>query len=459
MGIFPKNFLLNNKTAVKLYDRIVKNLPIIDYHCHLSPQEIYENKVFSDVGKMWLEFDHYRWRLMRLFGVSEEYVTGGASYAEKFKKYAETVETAAGSPMYHWSNMELGMYFNIDAPLNAKNAEDIFSRCNAYIEKTKMTPRSLIEKSNVKYVGTTDDVISPLDYHKFIAEDKGIDFTVAPSFRADNLVLIRRPDYLEWVGELGKIVGRRIQTIEDYEYAIINRLDFFVSRNCRIADMGIEFFPNVKGYKVVANKVLTAVLSGRDFTQTEYEGFLFYIHCFLAKEYKKRNIISQIHMGVKRNPNTKIYGALGLDRGTDCIGKPIDYGSVIALLDEMHANNGLPKTILYVLNPADAFPVATISGAFPDVFCGAAWWFGDNIRKIRDQIKNIAEAAHLGRFFGMTTDSRSFLSYARHDYFRRILCDVLGEYVETGEFIDDENLNKLLYNICYGNISRELGVK
>jgi len=447
--------MLKNAVAEKLFEK-TKFLSIIDYHCHLSPKEIFEDNPFGNIGEIWLSGDHYKWRLMRTAGIEEEFITGSVSYKDKFIKYCSALEFAAGNPLYHWSHMELKQFFGIDLPITSDNAEIIWDKANKYIAETKMSPRKLIEKSNVEVMCTTDDIIDDLAYHKLISEDKTFNTRVLPSFRTDNLLLIRRSGYSDYILKLSNVSGIEIADFESLKAAVSNRLDFFCSMGCRCTDLGIPIFPNRIADDSECDNTFKAVLSGNGITDEEYNGFVGNMYVFLNALYKEKILISQWHLAVVRNSNSVLAEKLGADCGVDCVGNTVNGNDLIMMLDAINKNSGLPKTIIYSLNESNIAQIASIAGAFPNVKCGAAWWFCDHKRGIEDEIKVIAENGCLGEFYGMLTDSRSFLSYARHDYFRRILCSIIGEWVEKGEFAE-ESAEKLVSKICYENIEKVIG--
>ncbi len=450
-----KNYMLGNKTAVKIYNQI-KDLPIIDYHCHLSPQMIYEDKPFTNIAEIWLGGDHYKWRLMRTVGINEDEITGDTPWDTKFINFASAIEFSPENPLYHWSHMELSKYFGIDTPLNSKNAKDILAKANEHIKATKMSPRKLIKDSKVECICTTDDVIDDLKYHKLIAEDKTFDVKVLPSFRVDNLLLVERENYPEYLAKLSEMSGVEIKDYKSFKAAIENRLDFFVEMGCRVTDTGLAYFPDRISSDTVCAKTFKKILSRDELKKEEYLGFLGNVYVFLGKLYKERNLIMQWHLASDRNINTALYKRLGLDCGVDCMGDAISGPALFTMLDAINENSGLPKTIVYTLTPANAEQIGTITSAFPNVCCGAAWWFCDHKRGIEHEIQVIAENSSLGSFYGMLTDSRSFLSYARHDYFRRILCNKIGEWVEKGEY-DKDSAVELAARISYKNIKRDIG--
>ena len=450
-----KDYMLNNNAARRIYGA-VKNLPIVDYHCHLSPQEIYEDKTFTNIGEIWLSGDHYKWRLMRTAGIDEEYITGSASFKEKFIKYCAAIEFAAGNPLYHWSYMELSMFFGIDLPINSENAEKIWEEANAYIGKTKMSPRKLIEKSRVEVICTTDDITDDLSWHKKIAADDSFNVRVLPSFRTDNLLLARREGYFDYINKLSTVSGIKINGIKTLKKAVSDRLNFFCEAGCRCADIGIPCFPNRIADDAEADNTFKAILAGNEISDGEYMGFVGNMYLFINSLYKQNNLISQWHLSVIRNSNSVLADILGADCGVDCVGNSVDGNDLIMMLDAINKNSGLPGTVIYSLNESSIAQIASIAGAFPNVKCGAAWWFCDHKRGIENEIKVIAENGCIGEFYGMLTDSRSFLSYARHDYFRRILCSIIGEWVEKVEY-EEASTGKLAAKICYENIKKALG--
>lgn len=448
---------LEGETALELYEK-TKGLPIVDYHCHLSPKEIFEDKPFNNIGEIWLSGDHYKWRLMRTAGIDEEFITGKASYKEKFLKYCSALEFAAGNPLYHWSHMELEAYFGITDDLNEANADRIWEKANNFIKETKMSPRKLIEQSSVEVICTTDDIIDNLSWHKKIAEDKSFKTRVLPTFRTDNLLLICREGYNEYIKQLSEISSIEIKDFEGMKSAVKARLEYFVSLGCCCSDLGIPLFPDRIADDEECNKTFKAVLSGEKISGEQYSGFVGNMYVFLNGLYRENNIISQWHLAVVRNCNSVLWSDLGNDCGVDCVGNPINGNDLIMLLDAINKKSGLPKTVIYSLNEANIAQIASIAGAFPNVKCGAAWWFCDHKRGIEDEIKVIAENGCLGEFYGMLTDSRSFLSYARHDYFRQILCNLIGQWCEKGEY-SESSAQKLIEKIYYKNIKKDIGDK
>ena len=352
--------------------------------------------------------------------------------------------------------MELTQFIGIDMPINSRNAEEIWDKANAFIAKTKMSPRKLIKESKVEVICTTDDIIDDLSWHKKIAEDKSFKLKVIPSFRTDNLLLVRRAGYSDYINKLSEASKIKITNLDTLKKAVMARLDYFCETGRRCADIGRPYFPNRIADETEADSTFKTILSGKEITDKEYMGFIGNMYLFINSLYKEKNLISQWHLAVVRNSNSVLAEKLGTDCGVDCVGNTINGNDLIMMLDAINKNSGLPKTVIYSLNESNIAQIASIVGAFPNVKCGAAWWFCDHKRGIEDEIKVISENGCLGEFYGMLTDSRSFLSYARHDYFRRILCNLIGEWVESSEY-DENNAERLAEKICYYNIKEAIG--
>ncbi|HOD93367.1 MAG TPA: glucuronate isomerase [Clostridia bacterium] len=445
-----KTKYIYSKAGQLLYNEIAKNLPIVDYHCHLNPKEIYEDKLFDNIGVMWLGADHYKWRLMRAFGIDEEYITGKADWKDKFFPYCMTIENSPGNPLYHWSSIELKKYFDTDMAISADNAQAIWDKANEVIKEKQLSPRKLIASSNVIYIATTDDITDDLKYHKLIKADKSFKTVVAPTFRTDNVLLLNRPDYPMYIEILKKISQTDITDLNSLCTAISKRLDYFVSAGCRLSDVGIQYSACPEFDYDIANNTFKLALLNKKIEQNDFEKFLGYMFVYLSSEYKKRGITQQIHTGVYRNSNTRLFNAVGPDCGCDISSNPMDGTSFVRILNEMDKQDKLAKTIVYILNPASYYQALTACGSFRDVIFGAAWWHMDHYEGIVENIKTIASLSCLGSSLGMLTDSRSFLSYARHDYYRRILCSVIGSWVDSDEY-PIELAKKLIYNLCVGN--------
>lgn len=440
---------LANEAGKRLY-AFGKDLPIVDYHCHLSPKEIYEDKEFDTITDVWLGGDHYKWRLMRAFGIDEAYITGDADKKEKFLKYAACVELAAGSPLYVWSHMELSQYFGIDEPLSKDNAEEIYERANAAIKEQHMSPRKLMKASNVCLAATTDDPIDSLEWHEKIKADSSFDVNVVPSFRTDKALNLMAPGWATYVMELGKTAGISTLTLAGFKAALDRRLAYFVERGCRMSDIGIEAFPR-QDKTVEAGEVYQRALRGQSVTFEEYQAFLFEMFVYLASKYKKRGVVQQLHLNAKRNENTSLFKIKGADVGGDGIESSIPVEDVIAFLDACQNTDALPETILYSNNPDCYQAYAVATACFRNVRLGAAWWFNDHKRGIEEVLAVYSEVYHLATFTGMLTDSRSFLSYARHDYFRRIFASFLGNLLEEGSFLSEDAAKEVIRRVYYGN--------
>ena len=458
-----KDFLLTTKTAQKLYFEQAADLPIIDYHCHVSPREIYEDKRFENITEIWLGGDHYKWRLMRSNGVDEYYITGDAPAKEKFFKFAEMLPKAIGNPMYHWCHLELKKYFGYEATLSKHTAEEVWTLCN---EKLKnMSARSIVSASNVAFVGTTDDPIDSLEYHKILARDESFKTVVAPSFRPDKALNIDKAGWKEYIAKLSEVSGIDIKDLPSLKEALGLRIKFFAENGCRASDHGLDKMVFAEADESEINALIARGLSGETVTANEAEALKTELLVFCAKEYAKLGWVMQLHYNCMRNPNTKMFGKLGADTGFDCIGPDNGSRKLAALLDRLTLEDSLPKTIIYSLDASDNSFIDTLIGAFQGTECcgkiqhGSAWWFNDNKQGMRDQLISLANLSLLGNFVGMLTDSRSFLSYTRHEYFRRILCDLIGQWVENGEYPNDENtLAEIVCGICYNNAKNYFGL-
>ena len=450
------DYLLSGELAKSLYER-AKALPIYDYHCHLNPKEIWEDKPFETIGEIWLGGDHYKWRMMRGAGIEENRITGDASFKEKFLAYASALPLAVGNPLAVWSHAELKTCFGIDRPLNPDTAEEIWEEANAYIKKTNMSPRKLIESFGVEFIGTTDDPCDSLEYHEKLAADPTFSVKVTPSFRTDNLMTLRRDGYRDYIARLSECSGCAIDSFPSLMDAAEKRILSFKERGCVFTDVGITDFPNRIASEKEATETLSAVLAGKSVTDEAYMGFLGAIFVALGKLYRKHGLVMQLHLGAYRNPNSALFASLGGDCGCDCIGKAVDGGDLIRILDAIDQDGGLPETILYSLNPSMNDQLASIAGSFRGVKLGAAWWFNDHTFGIRQVLNSLSSIGYLGGFYGMLTDSRSFLSYPRHDYFRRILCSFVADLYESGQVADASALPLLIEKICYQNIKERIG--
>ena len=451
-----ENFLLNTETARRLYSKYAVDMPIIDYHCHVSPKEIYEDKKFENITQLWLSGDHYKWRLMRSNGVDEYYITGDAPDKEKFLQFARMLPKAIGNPMYHWCHLELKNYFGFEGTLSEKTAEEVWELCN---EKLKnMSVRSIIKQSNVAFIGTTDDPVDSLGYHKLIAEDDSFDTVVAPSFRPDKALNIDKAGWREYVAKLSEVSGIEICNLETLKRALSGRIEYFDAHGCRASDHGLDFMIYAEASAEELDALIGRGVIGEKISTAEAEALKteLLLHC--AREYARLGWVMQLHYNCMRNPNTKMFEQLGADVGFDTIGANNGSHKLARVLDRLFYEGALPKTIIYSLDPGDNASIDTIIGAFQGTEAegkiqhGSAWWFNDNKQGMRDQLISLANLSLLGNFVGMLTDSRSFLSYTRHEYFRRILCALIGEWVENGEYPDDDELlGEIVSGICYRN--------
>lgn len=439
---FGDTVLLHTETAERLY-RAVKDLPIIDYHCHLDPKKIASDSKFSDIGELWLSGDHYKWRAMRLCGIDEHYITGGASCRDKFIKYAEIVPELIGNPLYYWTHMELKQIFEISKPLNKFTAEEIYAEANGKLKT--LSVRTLLKKFKVEFVATTDDPIDELNDHGRYETT-----VVSPTFRPDKAYDFSE-EYLE---ALGRASGTEIVNLDDLLTALTRRLDYFVEKGCRISDHGFERFPKAYADEKGAAKLFK---KRRTLTAEEREKLFGFLLVRLTKEYRKRNILMQIHFAVIRNNNGEMYGKCGADAGFDLIGEEQTVKDLVLFFNQVK-DEERPETVLYTLNDCNLSAIAAVTGAFRHVKMGAAWWFNDTMAGIKRNLETIAEYSALGNNLGMLTDSRSFSSYCRFDFFRRILCDYAGEKTEKGEY-DPAAAETLVKNICYYNVKKTLGLQ
>ncbi len=464
-GFLNDNFLLSTEVARKLYFGYAKDMPIIDYHCHVPPKQIYENTHFSNITEVWLAGDHYKWRLMRSNGVDEYYITGGASDYEKFVKFAQTLPKAIGNPMYHWCHLELKNYFGYEGVLNEKTADEVWKLCEERLKKGDLGVRDIIKQSNVKFIGTTDDPVDTLEYHKLIAEDSSIDTIVAPSFRPDKSINIDKKGWKEYIKALSEVAGFDINSVDSLKKALAARVDFFDAHGCKASDHGLDRIVYNADEDIDLDAVMCKVLDGGVASDAETEAFKTELLIFCAEEYKKHGWVMQLHYNCIRNPNSVMFQKLGPDTGFDVIGPSNDCFKFTLLMDRLNRDGVLPKTIIYSLDPTDNQFIDTLLGAFQGtevagkIQHGSAWWFNDNKQGMRDQLISLANLSLLGNFVGMLTDSRSFLSYTRHEYFRRILCQLIGEWVDNGEYPDDEEtLGKIVSDICYNNAERYFNI-
>lgn len=459
-----KDFILTTETSKNLFHKYAENMPILDYHCHINPEEIAKDRQFENITQVWLGGDHYKWRFMRSSGVEEKYITGDASDHDKFIAWAKCLGKAIGNPLHHWSHLELQRYFDCYKPLNENTAEEIWELCNKKLQSKDMSVRNIIKKSGVTLICTTDDPIDALNWHEAIRDDKSFDVKVLPAWRPDKAMAVEKPEYLDYIKKLAEVSGVKITSFKSLIEALKNRLDYFEAHGCTVSDHGIDTPIYVPYTDEEIEKIFAKVLSGENAFGMENLQFKTAFLIEMAKEYTKRNWVMQFHYGCRRNNNTKMFKKLGPDTGFDCILSETSSSVLAAFLNACNEKDALPKTILYSLNPADNEAIGTILGCFQDstaiskIQHGSAWWFNDNKIGMQNQIKSLANLGNLSGFVGMLTDSRSFLSYTRHEYFRRILCDVIGTWVDNGEFPDDEAiLSEIVKDISYNNAVRYFG--
>ena len=459
-----ESFLLSTPTAVRLFEAC-RNEPIFDWHCHLSPKEICENKTPRDIAELWLGGDHYKWRAMRSCGVDEAYITGNKPPYEKFKAWAACMPKLIGNPLYHWTHLELRRYFGIYETLSEKTADGIWEKCNAMIEAGGFTPRELIKRSNVVCVCTTDDPADTLEYHALIAADESFDVQVRPAFRPDKALGIAAPTFLPWLEKLENAAGAPVRSWAALKTALKQRLDLFEKMGCRATDHAFTAVPFKRMTDAELEVVFAKALAGLALTRFEIEGYQTELMRFLAAEYHRRGWAMELHIGALRNNNRRMFELLGPDTGYDSLADEAIAYKLSRLLDSLACEDELPKTILFTLNPKDNYVLGAMLGNFQSdeaaskLQFGSAWWFNDNIDGMRAQMAALANLGVLANFVGMVTDSRSFLSYPRHEYFRRILCEYVGALVENGEYPNDEKtLCGIVRGISFGNAKAYFGI-
>lgn len=451
------DFLLTTSTARRLY-QVARSMPILDYHCHLDPKEIAQDRRFENITQVWLGGDHYKWRLMRANGVDEAYITGDAPDREKFQKWAETLELAIGNPLYHWSHLELRRYFGYEGVLNGDTAQEVWELCNQKLQEPGMSARSLIANSGVTLVCTTDDPADSLEWHQQLAQDSSFPVKVLPAWRPDAAMGLERPEYLDYLQRLGQAAGVEIRTYGDLKKALLSRMAFFDKMGCRASDHALTAAVCQPASEEELERVFQKRLEGEPLTQEELAAFQTGFLRFVAGEYKRLGWVMQLHYGCRRNNNTRMFHKLGRDTGYDAVLQGTPSLEVAAFLDLLASQDALPRMVLYSLNPNDDEGLHSVIGCFQDgtplgrIQQGSAWWFNDHKAGMVKQLTAFANGGLLGNFIGMLTDSRSFLSYPRHEYFRRILCELLGAWVENGEYPADwKALEKMVRGVCYNN--------
>lgn len=459
MGFNDKNFMLTSDAACRLYEQI-KDQPIFDYHCHLDPKEIFEDKVYDNIVDLWLGGDHYKWRLMRAQGISEKEITGSASRLDKFKAFARSLSRAYGNPVYHWSAMELKNVFGVEEVLTEENAESIYHRVNQYLVDEKISPRKLIRDSKVTFIGTTDHPLDTLEWHKKLAADKTFETVVAPTFRPDE-AFIEHKNFSRFTQRLSQVTEMSVETFNDFIAALEQRVAYFAENGCKASDISFTEIVYEEATPELLDCLLKKVQEGYQPSQLEINQWQTAVFAELCRLYKQYGFVTQVHFGALRNNHTGIYEKLGADVGVDSLGDQVALAvNMNRLLDNLAQKNQLPKMIWYNLNPSYNITVANTLANFQSnekgvksyLQFGAGWWFADTKSGMLSQMTALAEQGVLANFVGMLTDSRSFLSYQRHDYFRRILASFLGQWIVDGEVPEDyDTIGQLAKDIAYNN--------
>ncbi len=462
MPFMNQDFLLKSEAARKLYHEHAAQVPVIDYHCHINPQEIFEDKRYNTITEVWLGGDHYKWRAMRSCGVAERYITGDASPAEKFQKWAETIPNLIGNPLYHWTHLELQRYFGIYEPLTGDNAMEIYEKCNAILAQPDMSARGIIAKSNVKLVCTTDDPIDDLNWHEKMANDPTMPAVVLPAFRPDKAMRADKPTFPAYIAQLEKVCGYEINSIAEMRKALCDRIAYFADHGCRVADHALDYCFYVDATEEQLDDIYARAKAGKSISWNEQLAYHTNLLVAVGKEYARLDWVNQFHFACLRDNSKTMFRKLGPDTGFDCINDQSNAVGLSALLNALEEAGALGKTILYSLNPSDNAAIGTIMGAFQTdssipgkIQQGSAWWFNDHKPGMEAQMVSLMSLGAMGTFNGMLTDSRSFLSYTRHEYFRRILCNLFGQMVEDGEYPADwKRLGAMVENISYYNTLR-----
>ena len=456
-----KDFLLNTEVAVQLYERAAVDLPIFDFHCHLEPKEIWEDTSYENFTQLMLAGDHYKWRVMRMHGIDENLITGDAPDWEKFEAWAETVPYLIGNPLYHWTHLELKNFFGVEKLLNPQTAREIYDECNEKLQSFSFGARTFIEKSNVKFIGTTDDPVSKLEFHQLLKRDESFAVTVAPTFRPDGALFIESPAFSEWIGKLAQVSEITINSLDSLVEALAQRVDFFHENGGRASDHDIQKMEFTEMPKQQVATIFEKGLSGGELSANDCIAFRSFLLKQLGKLYAKKEWVMQLHMGAMRSVNSKMEKRIGPNTGFDSIGEANMAEGLGRFLDALDREDALPRTVLFNLNPKDNAVLAGMMGNFFEagilgkVQIGSGWWFNDQIDGMEKQLRDFANVGVLSHFIGMLTDSRSFLSYARHEYFRRILCNILGDWVEKGMIPEDMKfLEGMVKDIGYYNAER-----
>lgn len=462
MAYLDNNFLLHSPTAQRLFHEVAKDQPIYDYHCHLSPKEIATNHRWDNLADIWLGGDHYKWRLLRANGIDERLITGNATPREKFQAWAETLPMTLRNPIHHWSHLELRRYFGIDTLLTPATADEVWEKANARLAEPDFSAHGILEKFDVRMVGTTDDPVDSLDHHQAIA-DSGIRTRVLPTFRADKAFTVDQPEaFNAWTDKLELATGIDIGSLSGLLDALHRRHDDFHAMGCRLSDHGLECIPVADCDAAEASNIFDKARSGKQVTLEDREKFTVFLMLFLGRLDASKGWTKQLHLGAARNVNAGGFRKLGADTGYDNIGDFRQGPGLMKYLGRLAEQEAMPRVILYNLNPADNYLFASITGSFQGdgiinkIQFGSGWWFLDQKDGMELQLNALSMTGLLSRFVGMLTDSRSFLSYPRHEYFRRILCNLIGGEADRGELPDDfQALSELVESVCSGNAARQ----
>ena len=457
-----EDFLLSTETARQLYHKHAEPMPIIDYHCHIPAADILNDVRYENITQLWLAADHYKWRLIRANGEDESVVTGSASDYERFLAFARMLPRAIGNPLFHWTHLELKRFFGYEGILSESSAPQVWELCNKKLRS--LSARKMIAMANVEAIGTTDDPADDLAAHIALAKDSSFKTRVIPTWRPDKAMNVHKEGFAEYMAKLSALTGIEVNSLETLREALLQRMEHFAAAGCRISDHDVNILP-APHEGIEAASVFEKAMSGKAVSDEEKEAYQFELLCFMGREYARRGWVMQLHFGAVRNPNSRLFAAFGPDSGADCIGNSGDALRIAALLDAMDRTDELPRTVLYSLSPADNNALVCLAGSFQGRTCpgkiqhGSAWWFNDTREGMIRQLRTLAEGGLLGNFIGMLTDSRSFLSYTRHEYFRRILCNEIGSWVESGQYpADMELLGTLVEDICCNNARRYFGL-
>lgn len=455
-----EDFLLNSEYAKILYHNYAENEPIFDWHCHLDAEEIYKNEKIESITKAWLGGDHYKWRVMRACGIKEEFITGSGSDFDKFKAYATAMPNLIANPIYHWTHLELKRYFDIDYCLDEETAEEIYNIANEKLQQDDFKPRGLIEMSNVKGICTTNDPVDDLKYHELLKKDQSFKTTIKPAFRPDKALAIDKDTYINYIEELSEVSDIKIESYDSLKEALRKRIDFFDEKGCRASDQAFKYIPFVKVDDNYVDSIIREKLKGQKLTKDQEDAYKTNLMVWLASQYAKKDWAMELHVGVIRDNSTKLEQALGNDAGGDATNDQYYAENLANLLNEIEKNSSLPRTIIFPLNESEFYPVSTIAGSFNrgngdgvlNVQLGPSWWHLDHKEGMLDQMKVLSATSAFAKSIGMITDSRSFLSYPRHEYFRRLLCRYVGGIVADGEYPwDEEFLGQMIKDICFNN--------